>query len=65
MTDVETMIKRAEISMDIKTHKGGPSQLEICSRLFFLRNTGALFFLLSCNNDAEDLEKVPSFYKLL
>ena len=49
--------------MDTKTHTGGTSQLEICSRVFFLRITGAFIFFLSCNCDAKDFENVPSCYK--
>ena len=33
----------AETSMDTKTHTGGTSQLEICSRLFFKEIRGPLF----------------------
>ena len=52
----------AETSMDTKTHTGGTSQLEIRSRLFF-KKYGGLYFLLSCNYDAEDFENASSFYR--
>lgn len=35
MMDIETMIKATISILDTNTHTGGPSQLEICSRLFF------------------------------
>ena len=35
MTDIETMNQTSEISRDTKTGTGGPSQLEIYSRLYF------------------------------
>ena len=30
---------------------------------YFFKKYGALYFLLSCNYDANDFENVPSFYK--
>ena len=49
--------------MDTKTRTGGPSQLEICSTLFFLRNTGTSIFSYHVITTQATLRMYPLFIR--
>ena len=53
----------AETSMDTKTHTGGTFQLEICSRVLFLRVTGAFIFFYHVITTQRTLKMYPLFIR--
>ena len=62
MMDIETMIKALRLAWIPRLVREGHPNWKFVPDYFF-KKYGGLYFLLSCNYDAEDFENASSFYR--